>query len=116
LPDGSELKVEYLETQTLGGMQVAGCRETRTFPAGRQGRDRPLVLARETWISPRLPGVAVLQKLRATNGAGDTTETLIHVSFGEAALSLFQPPPDFTAIEVTGPYLSIPIHAPPARP
>lgn len=50
----SVLARESLGTKTMDGLQVIGTRETRTFNPGAFGNDKPVIVTKEFWYSPRL--------------------------------------------------------------
>jgi hypothetical protein len=114
MSNGAQAKTEYLGKQVLEGVEVEGERDTLVSPAGSQGADQPTTTVTETWRSRELD-TAVLTK-RLDPRFGDTTQKLINVRLGEPALSLFQPPPDYTVVEETGPSISIPLPLPQVRP
>jgi hypothetical protein len=115
MSNGAESKTEYLGNQVLEGVEVEGQRDTNTVPAGSRGNDQPITAVTETWTSRDLGGTIVLLK-RTDPRMGETTQKLINVRLTEQALSLFQPPPDYTVVEETGATISIPLALPQARP
>ena len=96
-----EFKNEYLGTQTIDGVLCDGVRATITYPTDFQGNDRPIVVTRETWQSPDLK-VVILTKTNDPR-SGESTFEIRNLSRSEPDASLFQPPPDYSVVDDTGP-------------
>jgi hypothetical protein len=102
-----ESKNESLGTQTIDGILCEGRRTTTTYPTDFMGNDRPIVVTSEFWTSPELK-MTILSKTNDPR-SGESTFELRNLSRTEPDASLFQPPPDYTVVEETGPvtmYLS----------
>jgi hypothetical protein len=110
-----QTKSEALGRQMMEGVEVEGRRDTNTLPAGVQGNDQPIVTVSEMWTSRELGSTIVLMK-RTDPRMGEVTQKLIHVNLAEPDFSLFQPPPDYTVVEETGPSITIPYTMPQVRP
>ncbi len=115
MSDGSQSKSEALGKQVMEGVEVEGQRDTVTSPAGVQGSDQPMTTVTETWTSRELGNTIVLMK-RTDPRMGEVTQKLTNVRLGEQAFSLFQPPPDYTVVEETGPSISVPYTLAQVRP
>lgn len=115
MSDGMQTKSEALGRQMMEGVEVEGRRDTNTLPAGVQGNDQPIVTVSEMWTSRELGSTIVLMK-RTDPRMGEVTQKLIHVNLAEPDFSLFQPPPDYTVVEETGPSITIPYTMPQVRP
>ena len=97
-----EFTSEDLGTQVIEGVVAEGHRQTTTFPVGSQGNDRPIVTTSETWMSPELK-IVILRKMSDPRSGEDTLKTT-NLSRAEPDLALFQPPPDYTIVDETGPF------------
>jgi hypothetical protein len=53
-PERVEPEVQPLGTQTIGGVETIGTRETVVIPAGEIGNDSAIKTMREFWFSPKL--------------------------------------------------------------
>ncbi len=105
MSDGTQTKMESLGTQTIEGVLAQGQRITTTYPVGVQGNDRPIVTTSENWMSREL-GLTLLGK-RNDPRSGESTTKVTNLSRVEPDILLFQPPPDYTVVEETGPSVTI---------
>jgi hypothetical protein len=87
-------EVENLGTQRLEGLLAIGTRSTKTIPAGMEGNDRVLTVAREIWRSQDMR-VRLLEK-RSDPRTGDTETRLTNLEKSEPDAALFQVPADDT--------------------
>jgi len=96
-----EFKNEPLGTQTLDGVLCEGRRTTTTYPVDFVGNDRPIVVTQEVWTSPELK----MMILSMTNDprSGENTFHILNLSRTEPDASLFQPPPDYSVVDDSGP-------------
>ena len=97
-----EIKQEDLGTQMIEGVMAQGHRTVQTWAAGTQGNDRPFQTSSETWMAPDLQ-LVVLHR-NSDPRSGESTMKLLNISRTEPAASLFMPPPDYTAVDETGPF------------
>ena len=95
-----EQTTEKLGAQTIEGVLAEGTRSTTTYPIDSQGNDRPISVVRETWFSAQLNTIVLSKHNDPRNG--EHTTRLINVSLAEPALSLFQPPPDYSIVDEPG--------------
>jgi hypothetical protein len=98
-----EFTSEDLGTQVIEGVVAEGHRQTTTFPVGSQGNDRPIATTSETWMSPELK-IVILRKTSDPRSGEDTLKTT-NLSRAEPDLALFQPPPDYTIVDETSPFM-----------
>ena len=101
-PVRPQMAFESLGTQVIEGVLAEGRRQTTTFPVGSQGNDRPIVVTSETWMSPDLK-MTVLSKTSDPR-SGEHTTKMTHLDRSEPDAALFQPPPDYTITDETGPF------------
>ncbi len=99
-PEDHDVSKTDLGTQTIEGVAAQGTRITRTIPAGQIGNVQPIVITSESWYSPDLK-VLVMSKSDDPR-IGETTYKLINIQRSEPAVSLFQPPDDYTVKSDTG--------------
>jgi hypothetical protein len=90
---------ESLGSETIEGVLCEGTRSITTIAVGDVGNDRPFNVIHETWISPELH-VVVLSKVTDPR-FGESTMRLTNIDLTEPALSVFQPPSDYTVAEET---------------
>jgi hypothetical protein len=102
-PGRPQFTVEDLGTKTVEGRLAQGHRETRVDPAGFDGNDGPVTTVRETWWSFELRMNIIVNI--SSPVTGDDTIRLIGITLGEPSPSLFQPHPDYTLIEESGPFV-----------
>jgi hypothetical protein len=95
-----EMKHESLGIRTIEGVEATGTRNTTTWPVGALGNDRPISRVAEIWMATQLK-VMVLSKSLDPRFGEDTT-TLTNINLGEPAMSLFQPPPDYSVVDEAG--------------
>jgi hypothetical protein len=81
----------------MEGLPVKGTRHTATWPAGSMGRDQPVTVVTETWVSPDLR-VTVLNTGNDPR-TGNFTRKLTHVIRAEPDPSLFRPPASYTVVD-----------------
>jgi hypothetical protein len=79
-----------LGSDTIGGVQATGTRETLTFNAGTIGNDRPVAVVKEFWYSSQL-GINLIEK-REDPRVGTQTFTVTDITLGEPDARLFQMP------------------------
>ena len=98
LSSGSEKNAqkESLGTQMIEGVQAEGTRTAITIPAGAIGNDLPIQIVSERWYSPEL--LTVVMTKHSDPRMGDTVYRLTNINRNEPAPSLFQAPPDYTAL------------------
>ena len=93
---------ERLGTDVMEGVLVEGTRQTTTYPVGSQGNDRPIVVTTDIWQSPDLK-ITILNKSTDPR-SGENTIRITNLNRAEPDPSLFQPPPEYSVVEETGPY------------
>ena len=98
-----EFKNEYLGAETIDGVLCDGHRTTITYPTDFQGNDRPIVVTQENWQSRDLR-ILILTKNNDPR-SGDSTFEIRNLSRSEPDASLFQPPPDYSVVDDTGPVM-----------
>ena len=81
---------EDLGKQTIGGLETVGARDTTVIPAGAIGNDRPLLVKREFWYSPKL-GVNLISKRQDTRFGTQNFE-LTDIILGQPDPKLFELP------------------------
>jgi hypothetical protein len=91
---------EKLGTQTIEGVLAEGVRSTKILPVGSADNDGPISIVNETWTSVELKEI-VLSK-RVDPRSGEATQRLTNISLADPAVSLFQPPPDYTVVDESG--------------
>jgi len=96
-----DFKNESLGIQTIDGVLCEGRRTTTTYPTDFMGNDRPIVVTQETWTSPELR-MTILSKTNDPR-SGENTFHILNLSRTEPDASLFQPPPDYSVVDDTGP-------------
>ncbi|MBZ5579233.1 MAG: hypothetical protein LAP40_21945 [Acidobacteriia bacterium] len=101
-PVRPQMASENLGTQVIEGVLVEGHRQTTTFPVGSQGNDRPIVVTSEQWMSPDLK-IMIVNKTSDPR-SGEHTTKMINLNRSEPDPALFQPPPDYTMTDETGPF------------
>ncbi len=85
---------ESLGTKDIGGMAVAGTRETTTLEPGAAGNDQPLTTSREIWYSADLK--TNLEVTRKDPREGTQVILLTILSRGEPDPAVFAVPAGFT--------------------
>ena len=85
----------------MEGLTVTGTRHTTIVPVGAQGNDRPITSVSETWFSHDLKAAVLTTTTDPRNGK--TTMRLTNIVIGEPDPMLFQPPPDYSVVDETGP-------------
>jgi hypothetical protein len=98
-----EIAREELGTQMMEGVLAKGQRFVQSWPVGAQGNDRPFQTVSETWMSPDL-NVVVLSK-NVDPRTGENTMKLLNISRADPLPTLFVPPPDYTVVDETGPFV-----------
>lgn len=81
---------EDLGKQTIAGLETIGARETMVIEAGAIGNDRPMLVKREFWYSPKL-GVNLISK-RSDPRFGTQTFVLSDIVLAEPDPKLFELP------------------------
>jgi hypothetical protein len=98
-PNGTpSLRRDNLGTRTLEGLELTGTRETQTIRAAVTGTNRPLVVVKEFWYSPRL-GLNVLTE-RNDPRSGKEVFTVTDIQLSEPASSLFTLPASFRIVDL----------------
>jgi hypothetical protein len=87
-----------LGARTLEGLDLIGSRETQTVAAGAIGTNRPLVVVKEFWYSPRL-GINVLTE-RNDPRSGKEVFTVRDIQLSEPASSMFRLPSSFRIVDL----------------
>jgi hypothetical protein len=87
------LNRENLGSDTMGGFEVVGTRETITTNPATAGNDAPLVSTREFWYSAELQTNLVVTRKLPVEGL--QVVRLSEVDTNEPAADLFQPPAGF---------------------
>ena len=82
--------VQDLGTQSIGGIETVGRRETAVIPSGAMGNDRPIMSKREFWYSPLL-GVNLVSKRQDPRFGAQNFE-VTNIVVGEPDPKLFEPP------------------------
>jgi hypothetical protein len=93
-PENSNVNVESLGTQVIGGVTTQGTRITRTIPAGQVGNQAPLVITIERWYSPELQTDVMRKEVNPLYG--ETTFQLTNIVRAEPDASLFQVPANYS--------------------
>ena len=83
-------EMQSLGTQTVGGVETIGTRETIVIPAGEIGNDSPIYTRREFWFSPKL-GLNLIS-VRDDPRFGVQRFELSDIVLGEPDAKLFSPP------------------------
>jgi hypothetical protein len=81
---------EDLGTQSVGGRETVGTRETMVIPAGTIGNNSPLMSKREFWYSPLL-GLNLISR-RQDPRFGEQNFELSDITVGEPDAKLFEVP------------------------
>ena len=89
----SGMSRETLGEDVIQGLQVTGVRETTNVAAGAMGNDRPLIMTREFWFSPKL-GLNLISK-RTDPRFGSQTFIVSELEDSQPDPALFQPPEGF---------------------
>ena len=92
---------ENLGTQSLGGLETFGTRETLVIEAGLIGNDTAIQTTREYWYSPKL-GVNLSSKLQDPR-IGTQDFEVSDVVLGEPDAKLFELPPNSKLIDLRDP-------------
>lgn len=92
LPTGAaaDATSEPLGTQSIGGVETVGTRETTTIPVGEIGNDSPINVTREFWFAPKL-GMNLIT-VRDDPRSGEQRFELSDIVLGEPDTKLFSPP------------------------
>jgi len=93
--------VQSLGTQSFGGVETIGTRETIVIPAGEIGNDSPIKTSREFWFSPKL-GVNLIS-IRDDPRFGSQRFELSDIMLGEPDAKLFSPPEGSRIIDLRNP-------------
>ncbi|HUB83492.1 MAG TPA: hypothetical protein VMB03_32055 [Bryobacteraceae bacterium] len=89
---------EWLGTQTIGGYETVGRRDTLRYPPGTMGgNDRAFVTSNEFWTSPVL-GIALLAKMSHPE-AGDSVATIRNLHLGEPDPAMFRVPDGYRVVD-----------------
>ena len=98
-PDGkTSLVRDNLGNRTLDGLELIGTRETQTVAAAVTGTNRPMVVVKEFWYSPRL-GINVLTD-RTDPRSGKEVFTVTDIRLSEPSSSLFALPASFRIVDL----------------
>ena len=98
--DATSVTREKLGTRVLEGLDLIGTRETETIGPAVSGANRPLVVVKEFWYSPRL-GLNVLTE-RDDPRSGKEVFTVSGIQLSEPASSLFALPVSFRIVDLRG--------------
>ncbi len=93
--------IESLGTQTIGGVEIIGTRETIVIPAGEIGNDSPINTKREFWFSPKL-GLDLIS-VRDDPRFGMQRFEVSDLVLGEPDAKLFSPPEASRIIDLRNP-------------
>jgi hypothetical protein len=86
-----------LGTDTVGGLEAIGSRETTTLAAGAMGNDRPVETVKEFWYSPQL-GINLIEK-RQDPKSGTQKFEVDNIQLGEPDAKFFDLPPNYEVID-----------------
>jgi hypothetical protein len=92
-----DLTTEDLGTSEIDGLTVFGVRETRTYPTGSRGNDRPFSVVTERWLSKQYSVELVVKTDDPRSGEIDQRVTNFDPT--EPDPSLFVVPADYEIIE-----------------
>ena len=98
---GSTSESEDLGTQSIGGLETVGTRETTIIRAGTIGNNSPLLSKREFWFSPRL-GVNLISQ-RQDPLSGTQNFEVSDITLGEPDAKLFEVPSGFRILDLRKP-------------
>jgi hypothetical protein len=93
--------IQSLGTQTIGGVETVGTRETIVIPPGEIGNDSPINTSREFWFSPKL-GLNLIS-VRDDPRFGTQRFELSDIQLGEPDAELFSPPEGSRIIDLRDP-------------
>jgi len=93
--------IQCLGTQSIGGVETVGTRETIVIPPGEIGNDSPINTSREFWFSPKL-GLNLIS-VRDDPRFGTQRFELSDIQLGEPDAKLFSPPEDSRIIDLRDP-------------
>jgi hypothetical protein len=97
----TEPGTQSLGTQTIGGVETFGTRETIVIPAGEIGNDSPVNTMREFWYAPKL-GLNLIS-VRDDPRFGTQRFDLSDIVMGEPDAKLFSPPEGSRIIDLRNP-------------
>ena len=98
LPSGVIALTEWLGTKTIDGVVTFGTRTTLTYPPGTaSGNDKTTSTVNESWTSPQLGTVLLMQHSGALGP--DFTTTLTNIKYSEPDASLFKVPDGYQVID-----------------
>jgi len=97
LPNGVILSKFELGTQVAEGLELHGTRETRTFPAGVYGNDRPFEVVDEFWYSSDLKINIIVRHNDPRTGV--QTVGVTELTRTEPDPKLFEVPEDYRRVE-----------------
>jgi uncharacterized protein YecT (DUF1311 family) len=93
----STLTREDLGWKKIGELDAQGARETKLYRAGSLGNDKPLVVTREYWYSPRLQ--IILQMTKKDPRSGTQTSEVTEMKLGEPGAEWFAVPIGYRVLE-----------------
>jgi len=96
---GSTSESEDLGTQSIGGLETVGTRETTIIRAGTIGNNSPLLSKREFWFSP---SVTLISK-RQDPLSGTQNFEVSDITLGEPDAKLFEVPSGFRILDLRKP-------------
>lgn len=99
-PMAPAVQKEALGTKFSDGLQLTGIRETKTYPAGSLGNDKPLAITNEYWYSPDLQ--LNISVTRTDPRFGVQTVQLIDLRRDEPDAVLFEIPADYRVVNESG--------------
>ena len=93
----SVLTREDLGKKTMQGLEAIGTRETRTFAPGAFGNDKPVVVTKEIWYSPRLQFNLSVTRIDPRNGVQKLEVT--DLKLGEPGAEWFALPDGYRMVQ-----------------
>jgi TonB family protein len=100
-PLAPSVQKEDLGSEFKDGMQLTGSRETRSYPAGSIGNDRPIAITNEYWYAPDLH--INISVRRADPRFGTQSVQLTELRREEPDASLFEVPADYKLVNENTP-------------
>jgi hypothetical protein len=97
----SDPSQQSLGTQTVGGLETLGTRETTVIPAGEIGNDSAINTTREYWFSPKLGFNLV--SVRDDPRFGTQRFELSDITLGDPDPKLFSPPEGSRIVDLRHP-------------
>lgn len=102
------MSVENLGTQTVGGFETVGTRETRLVEAATIGNEAPILERKEFWYSTQL-GINLITKREDPRFSAQQNFAVTNITSGEPDVKLFDAPSGFKILDLrTPPEVSAP--------